>query len=73
MVIDLARMYVSCQAFSCSQARVNTIRPKATITSPASAVGMNWPGASMPSSGWCQRTEASAPVRLPSRRPKVGW
>ena len=46
---------------------IGTIRPD------SSASGMNWPGATMPSSGCCQRSSASKPPRRPSAALTLGW
>ena len=57
-----------------SRATVDSTRSLTALIAPvASAVGMNTDGGIGPSSGWCQRTSASAMATEPVRRSMIGW
>ena len=57
-----------------SQATVEITRSLTALIAPvASAVGMKTDGGIGPSTGWCQRTSASAMAMDPVRRSMIGW
>jgi hypothetical protein len=56
----------------CSACR-STQRPISMMAPLSSASGMNSAGDTVPSCGWCQRTNASKPVVRPSASSTVGW
>src|SRR5471032_3154914 len=51
-----------------AKARRSTQSPSGSISPDSSAIGMKRSGATMPSSGWCQRSSASAPMTARSDR-----
>ena len=50
---------------ACAHAVRSTQRPIGTMSPVSSASGMNWSGATMPRSGWFQRSSASTPTMRP--------
>ncbi|KAG0738987.1 hypothetical protein G6F24_017472 [Rhizopus arrhizus] len=71
--IDHSLCPASCHARSCAHARSSTQSPIGRIRPLRSARGMNTSGASRPSSGWCQRSSASAPVAGAPAAGNLGW
>ena len=62
----------SCHSRSWPQAWSSAHSPMAMMLPFCSASGMNWSGGTMPSSGCCQRSSASAPTTWPLRASYLG-
>ena len=59
--------------FICVHAVRSTHSPIAPISPVSSAIGMNCAGATMPYSGWFQRSRASTPASRPVLAEIIGW
>ena len=51
----------------------STLVVRAGISPLRSAIGRKTAGASTPNRGWCQRTSASTPIKLPPGSSIWGW
>ncbi len=66
-------MPAECHCASCSAARLTAQTARSWVSPDSVAAGMNSPGLTWPSRGWCQRRSASAPTMVRSLGANTGW